>query len=216
LNLLRDLEVRPFFSYLFMERRDLEIEHYKEQRIIEIKNAIDEITGIFRNHNLFWKNATGWAPDEANAILMRSRLDWLQGLTEALYIWIETYRTTTDNEGKLIIAWTNLGAVLEGALKLFLSIHYIDYRNSKNHYKNRNGIIVDPDELSFEKLKVFIQREKIFDSVWIEFIQEVQKKRNAIHAYKDRDIGNWHEFYEAIARFRDFSKVMKKNIPMPY
>lgn len=184
--------------------------------VMEVQNAIEGITSIYQDHNFFWKNATGWAPDEANAILSKSRLDWLQALSESLYLWIETYKTTTDNDGKLILAWANLGALLEGGLKLFLSIYYVEYKNSSNHKKDRRGNLKAPDTLQMEELKVFIQQEKIFDKDWINFIALVQQRRNAIHAYKDREIGDWNEFFNNIIKLYNFTKIIKERLPYPY
>jgi hypothetical protein len=193
-----------------------ELETFNDEYIIDVRDAIEEIVNIYQDHNFFWKNASGWAPQEADVILSKSRLDWLHSLSEALYIWTETYRTTTDNDGKLILAWANLGALLEGGLKLFLSIYFLDYKNSSNHKKDRQGNLKDPDMLQLEELKVFILKEKIFDKKWNDFISLVQKRRNAIHAYKDREIGNWDEFFNSVIKLCEFTKIIKERLPYPY
>lgn len=148
-------------------------------------------------------------------ILFKSRLDWLHSLSEELYTWTETYRTASDNDGKLILAWANLGALLEGGLKLFLSIYYLDYKSSRNHKRDRKGNIIAPDRLQMEDLKVFIQKEEIFEEKWIEYISLIQIRRNAIHAYRNRDIGNWKEFFNSVEIFRDFTNLIKNQLPYP-
>lgn len=45
--------------------------------------------------------------------------------------------------------------------------------------------------------------KKIFRSIpwgkkWISWIEKIQYKRNAIHSFKDRDIGSFEEFIETI------------------
>lgn len=193
-----------------------ELEIVDDKLIKEVNNAIEEIVNIYRDHSFFWQNASGWAPDEANEILVKSRLDWLHSLAEALYIWIETYRTSSNNDGKLILAWVNLGSLLEGGLKLFLSVHFLDYKRSSNCIKDRSGNIKNPDILQMEELKVFIQKENIFEKRWIKFISLIQVRRNAIHAYKDREIGSWKEYFDSVKTLRDFTKVIKKTLPYPY
>jgi hypothetical protein len=199
-----------------MGDNSMEFEMFDEERNHEVRNAIWEIADIYLDHSFFWKNAAGWAPDEANKILAKSRLDWLHSLSEALYIWTETYRTFSNNEGKLILSWANLGALLEGGLKLFFSIHYMDYKKSPNKKLDKKGNIKDPDLLALEELKVLIQKDKIFAQKWIDFIQLVQIRRNAIHAYKHREIGDWEEFFDCVETLRDFTIVIKDRLPYPY
>lgn len=193
-----------------------ELEIFDEERNKEVREAIEEIPNIYQDHSFFWNNASGWTPEEADEILAKSRLDWLHSLSEALYIWTETYRTLSNNDGKLILAWANLGALLEGGLKLFFSVHYLDYKNSSNHIKDREGNLKEPDTLQLEQIKIIIQKDKIFDKQWINFISLIQIRRNAIHAYKSRDIGNWKEFFNSVEILRDFTKVIKNRLPYPY
>lgn len=193
-----------------------DIELFEYEVLEKVRKDIQNLTDIYQDHNYFWSNAGGWAPVEAEKILSRSRLDWLHALSESLFTWTDIYRTTTDNEGKLILAWTNLGAVLEGGIKLFLSVHIVSYNNSQNCYKNnKTGAIIDPDELGLEKIKKFLQKEKIFDESWYKFMTKVQQRRNAIHAYKHRDIGTWAEFYKSIELLYLFTKDIKDRLPYP-
>jgi hypothetical protein len=190
-------------------------EIFEEEVLDRVREDIKGLTDIYQDHQFFWSNAGGWAPAEAEKILSKSRLDWLHALSETLYTWTDIYRTTTDNEGKLILAWANLGALLEGGIKLFLSVHIISYKNSSNCYKDSSGTIIEPDGLILEKLKVFLQKENIFDKKWYMFITKVQERRNAIHAYKDRDIGDWTEFYESIEQLYQLTKEIKERLPYP-
>lgn len=191
------------------------LEVFRNEELEEVRQAINDIVAIYRDHKYFWGNAAGWAPEEAEKILTRSRLDWLHALAESLFTWTEVYRTSTDNEGKLILAWTNLGALLEGGIKLFLSVHVNQYQISKHRYQDEKGNLIEPDVLTLEKLKVFLQKENIFEKKWFPFILLVQQRRNAIHAYKHREIGNWNEFYECIKELRTFTQEIKGRLPYP-
>ncbi|MDW7615170.1 hypothetical protein SC499_10650 [Peribacillus simplex] len=191
------------------------LEVFEKEALEEVRRAINEIVDIYRDHQFFWGNAAGWAPEEAEKILTRSRLDWLHALSESLFTWTEVYRTSIDNEGKLILAWANLGALLEGGIKLFLSVHVIQYKNSQHRFFDSKGKLIEPDVLPLEKLKVFLQKEKVFETKWFPFISMVQQRRNAIHAYKHRDIGNWTEFYESIKELRTFTQEIKDRLPYP-
>lgn len=191
------------------------LEVFEKEALEEVRRAINEIVEIYRDHQYFWGNAAGWAPEEAKKILTRSRLDWLHALSESLFTWTEVYRTSTDNEGKLILAWANLGALLEGGIKLFLSVHVNQYQRSQHRYQDQKGNLIEPDVLPLEKLKVFLQKENIFEKKWFPFISLVQQRRNAIHAYKHRKIGNWTEFYESIKELRTFTQEIKGRLPYP-
>lgn len=199
-----------------MRKREMShLEVFEKEVLEEVRRAINEIVEIYRDHQYFWGNAAGWAPEEAEKILTRSRLDWLHALSESLFTWTEVYRTSTDNEGKLILAWTNLGALLEGGIKLFLSVHVNQYQNSQHRFQDQKGNLIEPDVLPLEKLKVFLQKENIFEKKWFPFISLVQQRRNAIHAYKHREIGNWTEFYESIKKLRTFTQEIKGRLPYP-
>lgn len=220
LSLLLKYNVPNLFSFYSNTRKEgIEIgniELFTEDQIEIVRRNIDKIVEIYRDHQFFWSNAGGWAPDEAYKILTRARLDWLHALSESLFTWTDIYRTSTDNEGKLILAWTNLGAILEGGIKLFLSVHILHYSKSPYRYRDKNRNLVEPDVLSLEKLKVFILKEDLFDKKWIKFITLVQDRRNSIHAYKHRNIGTWLEFYESIGKLHMFTLEIKKKLPYPY
>lgn len=215
-NLSRYYEQTPNNSTKIQEENSMSnFETFEEETLNKVRNNIKGLSDIYRDHHFFWSNGGGWAPSEAEIILSKSRLDWLHALSDSLFTWIDIYRTTTDNEGKLILAWTNLGAVLEGGIKLFLSVYLVEYRKSPHCYKDSAGKIIDPDILPLEKLKIFLQKENIFDRKWIKFIEKVQQRRNAIHAYKNRDIGTWTELYESIEQLYIFTEEVKKRLPYP-
>ena len=64
----------------------------------------------------FWKEAHGWAPIEAAELLNKSMLEWQGSLAEQLSVWCGTL-----TDGQLILAWANLGALVEGQMKLLFT-----------------------------------------------------------------------------------------------
>ena len=89
----------------------------------KMKNTILEIISINQKISNFWSNSHGWAPVEAATMLEKSRLDLQVSLSETLVLWVDC----KNHPGYLRLAWTNLGALVEGSLKWFLAVYYKDY-----------------------------------------------------------------------------------------
>jgi hypothetical protein len=61
---------------------------------------------------------------------------------------------------------------------------------------------MDPDELRFDALREYYKSR----NVWMpnaakdrdEFVMRIQHRRNSIHAYKNRDIGSFDEFWQHV------------------
>jgi hypothetical protein len=174
-------------------------------------DVVDKI--IKKNEELaeFWSKSEGWAPAESAELLSKSRLDWQVGLSKTLRIW----DFQENQDGQLILAWANLGALIEGSLKLLLSVYYSDYESSEYNYKGKKGKLVDPDALALEKLKQFYQKNKILNEEWIIFIDLVQARRNAIHAFKDRPLGVPSEFTECVNKYMEFLTEIDGQLPYP-
>ncbi|MFV2040945.1 MAG: hypothetical protein ACC644_03040, partial [Candidatus Hydrothermarchaeales archaeon] len=86
--------------------------------------------------------------------------------------------------------------------------------------EDRNGNLIEPDTLALEKLKqLFNKRIRIEDSVWdqetSDFIEKIQQRRNAIHAYKNRDIGSFDDFYESVRNYLKFLRNINGRLPYP-
>lgn len=102
------------------------------------------IATLTRNIMTFWSSANGWAPIDTANLLSRSMLEWQMSLAQSLTRW-----PSTDSTGDLILAWANLGALVEGQLKLFLCVFYDDYK------RDVDGIVrkmerIDPDTAALE------------------------------------------------------------------
>lgn len=175
---------------------------------------------VARNRDIasFWSKAKGWAPDEAADLLSRSRLDRQVSLSESLLRW-----TTGEplSDGDLILAWTNLGALLEGTLKLFLGVYYRDYISDVE--KTRFHKVFDresethrpPDGLMLESLSQYFRRTDLLDDAGLTLVGTIQTKRNAIHAFKERDIGTTEEFLAAVSAYQLLLEDLNGRLPYP-
>jgi len=174
---------------------------------------VNHIISLNKGISDFWKNSVGWAPIESAQLLSKSRLDWQVSLSKSLKLWQGTLDPDAK-EGCLILAWANLGALVEGTLKLFLSVYYEDY---KNHAIWKKGNIVDPDIFELEKLRLFF-RDGIWSSGqmhWDDWILKIQQRRNAIHAFKNRQIGTFDEFFGELDQYLTFLQEINSQLPYP-
>jgi hypothetical protein len=177
---------------------------------MDMKKIVEKIISYNSQLRKFWSNSYGWAPDEAADLMSKSRLDRQVLLSECLKLWFDS---DSIDDGKLILAWTNLGCLVEGNLKLFLSVYFSDYKEDIHAIKNRKGKLIEPDSLALEKLKLFFKNKNILSKKWIDFISVVQKRRNAIHAFKDRDIGDFEELKKYVELYNEF--IRDFNLPYP-
>lgn len=163
------------------------------------------------NMALIWKDIHGIATEATAQKLDIAMLDWMSSLTDALQIWINKGCFMTD--GELILARTNLGALVESWLKLFYCVFYEDYL--RNPQTDRKGIMVEPETMSFETLKNF-SIGKLWDDrqdkeyLWVD---KVQHYRNAIHSFKWREIGTSAEFIDDISTFCNFIDNILNHFP---
>jgi hypothetical protein len=173
--------------------------------------VIQRIRVLVRGMMTFWKSAHGWAPVEAAGLLSKSMLEWQSSLGDSLTNW---NRPLSD--GELILAWTNVGALVEGQLKLFLSAYHNDYAADSDAIKDKTGSVVSPDILLLEKLRVFFAK-KIWgpSEPWGEWVKLVQQRRNAIHAFKSNDIGTTDEFHSNLPVLLTFIAMINNRLPYP-
>lgn len=163
-----------------------------------------------------WAQVDGWAPKGAADMLAKSRLDWQASLSHCLRLWLEP-PGEDDADGRLILAWVTLGALVEGTMKFFLSVYLGDYRSAPVMRKER---AVDPDVLDLEHLRQFFRKRNVWADEsetdrWDPWIIHIQQRRNAIHAYEDRDIGTRREFEEDLRRYLEFLKELAHRTPWP-
>ena len=158
----------------------------------------------------FWKYSGGWAPARAADLLDKSMLEWQSSLASSLARWVGA-----ESPGDLILAWANLGALVEGQLKLFLCVHYNDYSSDVDAIW-KGGKLADPDGCRLEDLRVFFVK-RIWDvgTNWSPYVLLVQQRRNAIHAYQSRDIGTFVEWQETLRLHLSFVRDVGGGLPYP-
>jgi hypothetical protein len=188
-----------------------------DNSIDTIKETINDIIRLNYWLAKFWSNAYGWASNSSAELISKSRLDNQVSLSLTLKIWLENGTQEIQGEnGRLILAWANLGALVEGTLKLYLSAYCEDYRIDFHAYRNKkNEKLQDPDTLTLEKLRVFFNKRELWSTECDEYVRNIQNKRNAIHSFQDKDIGNFKEFYQYLPRYLAMVKVFNLGLPYP-
>lgn len=181
---------------------------------MKLTEVVERIITLTKGICQFWSKADGWAPSDVSDILNHSRLDWHNSLTEYLMNWIIKDYSELDY-GSLILAWANLGSIVEGTLKLSLSVFYEHYLNSDDKITYK-GIVQDPDGLKFDKLRNFCNG-KLWEksSEWDGWILHIQQRRNVIHAFKDREIGTFAEFQNDLKMYLEFLRMNNLKLPYP-
>lgn len=176
-----------------------------------ITEVVDRIININSGMQEFWSSAKGWAPLRAAQLLNKSRLDWQVQLSKTLKLFLDTDEL---HDGYLILGWTNLGSLIEGALKTFLSVHYEDYFRDINVIRKESDII-EPDGCMLEPLKEFFRKSIWGDGELDEIVTNIQRRRNAIHAFQDRKIGDFEELHAYIRKFLKTLRYINFRLPYP-
>lgn len=188
------------------------IDSLPDPNTLSVEAVVDRIIILNNGLRQFWSNATGWAPIEAAQLLTKSRLDWQVSLSECLKLWL-TPSSTEFQAGQLILAWTNLGSLVEGSLKLFLSVWYETYKTDVEAITHK-GKAQDPDQAQFERLRQFFKK-RIWDDAFDRVVLRIQQRRNAIHAFADRDIGTHEDFIAALRMYLTLLRYINFRLPYP-
>lgn len=183
---------------------------------LSYKKTVDKIIELNEHIRTFWSAPQGWAPIAAANLLSAARLDWLVSLSYSLNRW-ENDPNKEALYGDLILAWSNLGALVEGSMKFFLSVYYEDYKSDINKIIQR-GKEIDPDMAMFNELRRFFEM-----SIWSQserqdkndWLAEIQGKRNAIHAYRDRQINDFGFFRNQVKKYFVFLIGLLERVPYP-
>ena len=178
------------------------------------ETVVNHIVTLNNGLRQFWTKAEGWAPIEAAQLLSISRLDWQVSLSNCLKIWLNE-SNHDDQDGLLILAWVNLGSLIESSMKLFLSVYYKDYKNDIEAIKKK-GDLIGPDNLQLEQMRQFFKK-RIWkeNKYWDAWILKIQQRRNAVHAYKNRNIGNFDEFFAEVRNYLIFLRYINNQLPYP-
>lgn len=124
--------------------------------------VVNRIISLHEEINFNWKDSSGWAPVRAAEILGKSRLDRSESLARTLRLWIEPPKDVRERDARLILAWANLGALLEGTLKVFLAIYVETYLQN----------IVEAQASVTEDGKL---QERVFRLLWDESKREAKE-----------------------------------------
>lgn len=174
--------------------------------IDELCSRIAVLTGCIMD---FWADG-GWARDNTARLLSSSQLEWQSSLANSLVRWIDA-----ESDGDLILAWANLGALVEGQLKLFLCVYYDDYQADVNAIQKK-GQLVDPDRCTLEQIRhFFVKRIWNAERNWNPYVQMVQSRRNTIHAYQPRELGTFSDWRDALALHLTFVRDTGGGLPYP-
>ena len=175
---------------------------------------LDHIVKINTHIRDFWAYAWEWAPRDAALLLSKSRLDLQVSLSHALELWLEPC-AEEQRDGRLILAWANLGSLIEGTLQWFLSVYEGDY--SGTPVKTWKGKELDIDGLQLAQLRRFFDKHvwTSDDLHWSSWIEHVGRRRNAIHAFRDRDLGTIDEFAEDVSRYGELVSELDGRVPYP-
>ena len=178
------------------------------------KSNFEKLQIQTNNMVLVWEKTWEIAPDIVADKLDAAMLKWMSELTDTLKIWIDKGSSMTD--GELILAWTNMGALVESWLKFFYCVYYADYvKNPFIKTKKGKQYLVEPNDMKFEDLKNF-SKGKLWEDetdpmyVWVD---KVQHYRNAVHAFNYRNIGSATEYLTDMEEFYKFVNYILNHLP---
>jgi hypothetical protein len=169
------------------------------------------IEGETREIMEFWQhNSIAWAPADVSEILVNSVLERQSSLASALSIWLKG-----NSEGELILAWANLGALVEGLMKLFLCVYLHDYQKAERVWTKGKKA---PDSHMLNNLQKFFA-EKVWTPTqkanWDPWIECIRKRRNSIHAFRKVDLGSFDEWRQQLRMHLMFLRELNGQLPYP-
>ena len=156
---------------------------------------IEKTIRVSRALHQFWSSAHGWAPSSAADMLEQARLDRQVAFAYTLHDYLVPFSPETA-ESRQILGYVTLKSMCEGALKLFFSVWLEDYRRDSSAPTKKAGSVIDPADVTFDRLITFFNQR--ISSSHDTFIRRVQQRGNAIHSFKDRDIGTQQELIDDI------------------
>lgn len=167
----------------------------------------------------FWAEVKGWAPLEAAEMLRKARLDRLTALAWSLRRWPALPEPM--DEGDLILAWANLGALVEGALKLMLCVYLKDFiadettGQGTGAYHGKKKKMLDPDGLRLDVVIAYYEKRKLLSEEHLNLARQAQSYRNVIHAFKSGDLGHRDDLIDAIRSYRSMLREISGRLPYP-
>ena len=185
-----------------------------------IGEVIDRVEALNTGLASFWGQNQGWAPVAAAGLLSKSRLDWQASLSGSRRLWMRDVPNALT-QGDLILVWANLGSLLEGTLKTLLSVYYETYRTDLEHlekagaFDHKKEKPKDPGGLTLEPLRQYCKSLNLLGTDGDALIELAQRRRNAIHAFIDRPIGDGVEFQQAVRDYLAMLRRVNERLPYP-
>lgn len=175
----------------------------KSNKEVDINIVYQVLCEETKNECLVWTEYSYMTSPSTSKKFEQVMLKWLFELTESLKIWIDKGEKLTD--GELILAWTNLGSIIECWLKFFFCAYYDEYVKAPI-YTTNGGKRIEPENAKFDFLirsNIGILWESVEDQEY-QWIRKIQQYRNAIHAFKKRKLGTPKEFLQSIIKLETF------------
>jgi hypothetical protein len=186
---------------------------------LPLHEVVTRIEKLNEGLRAFWSSSQGWAPADAAELMSKSRLDRQVSLSRSLRHWIDT--TDELEDGDLILGWANLGSLIEGTIKLFLAVFYQDFKADLETVKQtqawhaKQQKVLEPDVLRLDVLITYVEKAELYDADELDLLRLVQDRRNAIHAFKDREIGTAQELHAAIRSYLAVLRYTAARLPYP-
>jgi hypothetical protein len=174
--------------------------------------AIDKIIRVTKALERFWSASHGWAPVAAADLLAEARLDRQLSFAHTLHDYLAPFPPDAA-EARQILGYATLRSLCEGALKLFFSVWYEDYRKDQDAVYDGKQRLVSPENIMFDRLVALYAKKG--DASFVPFLRRVQQRGNAIHHFCDRDIGTQPELIEDIVLFGEFILAVNGQLPYP-
>ena len=142
-------------------------------------------------------------------------MDRLVSLSHSLRLWTQPC-ADEDREGRLILAWANLGILVEGTMTWFLCVYENNY--SQSPFLTKQGVDLLPNRLRFEELCRYYD-EHVWTlrqvTEWDDWLTMVRSRRNAVHAFNHREIGTLDDWTDSVIRYHELIEELDGRVPYP-
>jgi predicted RNase H-like HicB family nuclease len=181
------------------------------EMISEIEKTHSEIERQFGQGDNLW--ALGLLKPDPNV-----RFDRLVSLSRTLRYWAKWPLT----EGELILAWVNLGALLEGTLKGFLTVYSDDFVGDTNNHNSVNAVykkgakknsLKHPGDLKPEDLINYFRLQNLLSENELETVVRIRNNRNSVHALLDNKLDPQDKFVKSVEEYRSIQLKLYNQLP---
>ncbi|MGE4518929.1 MAG: hypothetical protein AB7E04_05410 [Desulfobacteraceae bacterium] len=166
---------------------------------------------LTKKMNDFWLNCRGWPPQSAYKLINEARLDRQLSFAKTLPEYSIKFSKDVE-DAKIILGYATLRSMSESVIKLFFSVFIEDYY--KEPLKNKKtDKEIKPKDIGFDNLiRIYLKHG---DSSYKDYLERVQFRGNAIHHFRDRNIGTQCELIEDIQIFLNFLLSVDSQLPYP-